>query len=150
LAIFDKLDRQNDPSDPFPILQWTKRELENYFCLPFLIQRWADTESSKSLFTQQFGQVMRACISDLTPPQYLRDLKDKWWSTEKIGDWAESVFQEFYKRTEQPIGMRKGSFHELIFLLKPEEIDKEIIEILDALYQIIKPPLQAYRAVNEP
>ncbi len=150
LGIFDKLKRQDDSNDPFPVLQWSKREIENYFCLPFLLKRWSDNESSKSLFTQNFGQVMQECLNDLTPPQYLRDLNDKWWSTEKLGDWAELVFQEFYKRTKQPIGIRKGSFHELIALLKPDEINLEIKEKLDALYEVIKTPLSASRAINMP
>ena len=82
---------------------------------------------------------MEKCIADLTPPIFLNDQTNQWWDDEKLGDWAEEIFREFSKRINQPIIMRKGIFHELIEFVNPEEIDQEISEKLDALYEIIKP-----------
>jgi hypothetical protein len=82
---------------------------------------------------------MSQCITDLTPPIFLQNPDNDWWNNEKTGDWAENVFREFSLRTKQPMVMRKGNFHELIYLMNQEEVDPEITEKLNAIYDLIKP-----------
>jgi AAA15 family ATPase/GTPase len=138
LALFDKLDRAIDPAAPLKVLQWNMRELENYFCVPFIFMRWAQSQANE-LFTSNYPDVMDNVIKDLYPPLYLINLTDDWWRVEKMSDWAERVFREFFKRLEQPVTMRKGNYHELISFLKIEEIQNEITEKLDAIYDVVKP-----------
>lgn len=138
LCLFDRFDRQSDPADPIPILQWKMRELENYFCKPEILIRWA-TSQANSLFTGNYPEIMQNCINDLTAPQYLKDKSHEWWTNEKLGDWAEDIFREFFIRVQQPMTMRKSTFYELIPLMKIEEMDHEIKEKLDAIYEVIKP-----------
>lgn len=137
LCLFDRIGRNNNPDDPLPVLEWSKRELENYFCIPEILIRWASSKTG-DLFTSNFPEIMLQCITDYTAPQYLKNRLDKWWVDEKLGDWAENIFREFSKRTNQPLVMRKSNFHELVLLLKPEEIDNEITEKLDAIYGVLK------------
>ncbi len=108
-----------------PVLIWRKRELENYFCTPEVLIRWAESKAA-TLFTSHYPEIINKCISDFTAPQFVRDRKNVWWNDEKLGDWAENIFREFYKRIHQPLLMRKSNFHELIYLLKKNEIDAEI------------------------
>ncbi len=137
LCLFDRIGRNKNPEDPMPVLEWTKRELENYFCTPEILIRWA-TLKANSLFTGNYPDIMKDCISDFTAPQYLKDRHDRWWDDEKLGEWAENIFREFSKRINQPMVMRKSNFHELVLLLKPEEVHPEIIEKLDSIYEVIK------------
>jgi ABC-type cobalamin/Fe3+-siderophores transport system ATPase subunit len=138
LCLFDRIDRESNPDDPLTVLQWRKRELENYFCKPEILLRWADSKAH-SLFTGNYREIMENCIRDLTAPQFFNDPNAEWWDNEKLGDWAEMILKEFSKRTNQPMVLRKGTFYELIAFLKIEEIDLEITEKLDAIYQVIKP-----------
>lgn len=138
LALFDRLDVNISPDAPLKVIQWSMRELENYFCTPEILIRWAKNQSS-DLFSQSYESIMKAVIEDIFPKLYLENKEDDFWKNEKMSDWAERVFNEFYKRIEQPVNMRKGNFHELISLLTPEEVHPEITEKLDAIYQVIKP-----------
>jgi hypothetical protein len=119
-------------------MEWSRRELENYFCSPEILIRWANSKAN-TLFTGNYPEIMSACISDLTAPQYLKDRNDAWWKNEKLSDWSENIFREFSKRTGQTLVMRKSNFHELISLLKTDEVNPEITEKLDAIYKVIKP-----------
>ena len=138
ICLFDRLSRNASDDDPMPVMQWKKREFENYFTTTEILMRWA-AANTYSLFTSNYPDIIRACIQDLTPPIYLNDTNNSWWSDTKLGDWAEEIFREFSKRTNQPMVMRKSNFNELILLLRPEEVDPEIKEKLDALYEIVKP-----------
>lgn len=138
LCVFDRLDRKKDSQDPITIVEWKKRELENYFCKPSVLKKWVEKQP-KNLFTSNNLDVMEQCISDLTAPQYLKDEGNEWWNNEKISDWAEKIFREYFKRINEPMTMKKSNFHELIELLKENEIDPEITEKLDIIYETIKP-----------
>jgi len=136
LCIFDRIGRNPNSDDPIPVMEWKKRELENYFCTPEILVRWA-TLQADTLFTGNYPDTMQQVINDFTAPQYLRNRLDKWWNDEKLSDWAENIFKEFSARVGQPIIMRKSNFHELILLLKPDEVDLEIIEKLDAIFRVV-------------
>ncbi len=138
IALFDKLEKNIDPTAPLKVIQWNMRELENYFCSPPVLIKWADSKAV-NLFTQNYSDTMKEVVSDIFPKLYLDNLSDDFWKNEKMGDWAERIFKEFYKRIGQSIDMRKGNFHELIALLLPHEIHPEITEKLDALYEVLKP-----------
>jgi AAA15 family ATPase/GTPase len=136
IALFDRLEKNIDPTAPLKVIQWTKREIENYFCLPEIFIRWAESKAH-DLFTNNYPQVMEGVIKDVYPPLYLSNRKDPWWSSEKMSEWAERVFIEFFKRLNIPVTMRKGNFHELIALMKPEEVDGEVVEKLEEIYKVL-------------
>lgn len=137
ICLFDRLSRHSSADDPMPVLQWRKREFENYFTTLNTLTKWANLKAD-SLFTGNYPAIMQDCIRDLTPPIYFNDPNNAWWNDTKLSDWAEEIFREFSLRTNQPLVMRKANFYELISLLKPEEVDNEIYEKLDALYEIVK------------
>ena len=76
---------------------------------------------------------MDAIIKDFVPPVALRDLSDRFWSEEKGSDFLDRVFREFYGRLQLFNPMSKSTFHRLASLAKPEELDKEVIEVLDQI-----------------
>ena len=121
---------------------WKKRELENYFAKPDLLLRHAKmlTYRYQHISSEKLVATMHECINDYTQPVNLRELSNAWWDKSKITDeWLDIIFEAFYKKLGLPQHFYKRDYYQLIGLLKPEEIHPEIIEKLDALYEVIKP-----------
>ena len=119
---------------------WSNRELENYFARPNILKRFAMTtaiEHNKD--TVIFETIMTEVIANNTLPRRLNNLEDTWWFEGKLtDDWLDLIFPEFYDRINLSPIFRKGSYHQLIQLLKKEEISAEIVEKLDKIYAFLK------------
>jgi hypothetical protein len=120
---------------PIEVLCWTKREIENYFARPNILKRFAMSlaiEHKKDV--SQFEKIMDNVIMNNTLPRRLNNLEDIWWSEGKLtDDWLDLIFPEFYELVKLSPIFRKGSYFQLIRLLKKEEIDAEIISALDKI-----------------
>jgi AAA15 family ATPase/GTPase len=140
LALFDNLPNlQENPK--LKIICWAKRELENYFAKPAVLIQHARLLANKhKIFTsKQLEEAMNKAITETTVPIYLKDLNRDWWRRTKLSDeWLDIIFPEFYKILNLPQGFYKRHYYQLIHLTKKEEIDKEIVEKLDIIYEVIK------------
>jgi len=140
IALFDNIPNlQSNPK--LKIVCWQRRELENYFARPEILILYANLLGYRfpAKGPVRFTDIMRKTINDLTVPLYLQDLNNEWWSKAKLSDdWMDVIFKEFYKRVGLPQDFYKRDYYQLIKLMKPEEIDSEIIEKLDAIYEVIK------------
>jgi len=141
LAIFDRLDR-NVSDDPYlKIIQWKRRELENYFSFPEILERWAQNQGESNLF-KNYVAAMKESVKENTAPAYLKDKDHQWWSDCKISDdYLPAVFNDYFKKLGLPNTFTKGRFYELIEFIVPEEIDKEVTEKLDEILNILKPKM---------
>ncbi len=140
LALFDYLPNLQD-NPKLKVVCWQKRELENYFARPFVLMRHANLLQIKHqhISSEKLNKTMEQVIIDFTTPIYLKDLNHTWWDTAKLSDdWLDLIFQEFYKRLNLPQDFYKRDYYQLINLLKIEEIDKEISEKLDMIYEVLK------------
>lgn len=144
IALFDKIYKDTDNIKTMKVMCWRKRELENYFAKPDVLIKYAESLVKKysHLSVQQLRQEMQNVIEDITPPLYLKDLKNEWWDTTKLSDdWLDKIFQEFYKRFNI-IGLQskniKKTYYELIDFVERKNIDDEITEKLDAIYDLLK------------
>jgi len=123
-------------------VKWTRRELENYFCQPFLLRRWAEQSTAvDDLFghseLQRRKQAMEEAIRDNTIPVALNDPEHSFWKTNKVSnEYLPAVFGAFFQKLNLPNSMNKSDYSQLARLLKPEEIDKEIKQVLDLIYEI--------------
>lgn len=141
IALFDKIDKKLEAL-PLTVICWQKRELENYFAKPEILIKHAKllANKHKHLTSEKLGKIMEDTIADLTPPIYLRDPANKWWDTEKLSDeWLDKIFPEFFKKVGLPLDFYKRDYYQLINILKKEDIDKEVVEKLDLIYETIKP-----------
>lgn len=139
IAIFDNVVIQPNPK--LSITCWEKREMENYFARPNVLVKWAKLQVYKhqQLNCNQLAKAMTDAIALFTPPAYLNDLNNAWWSTEKLSDnWLDKVFSEFYKSLNFPKGFFKRDYYHLISLLAPNEVDPEIITKLDLLNEVLQ------------
>ncbi len=141
IALFDRLDNQQQSKHQLKVLCWQKRELENYFAKPKLLLRYASELASLRHRDKQGHELEKAMdevIKDITAPAYLRDLNDLWWSDEKLTDnWLNKIIPQFYEKVGLPQSIWKRDYHEIISQMKPSEIDPEIKEKLDALLPIL-------------
>ena len=115
--------------------------LENYFAQPEILYRHAKLLGVKypTIGSSKLVETMEQTINDLTVPLYLKDLKNDWWHNAKLSDeWLDVIFPEFYRQIGLPQDFYKRNYYQLIMLLNPDEIHKEISDKLDAIYEVLK------------
>lgn len=140
IALFDHL--PNFTGNPrLEITCWSKRELENYFAKPNLLLRHAQLLAHK--YTQfnsiHLRSTMEQTIANFTIPAYLSDQNNNWWNTAKLSDdWLDLIFPEFYSRIGLTQDFFKRDYYTLISLMDPNDIDPEVKQKLDQIYQILK------------
>ncbi len=138
-ALFDYLPNlQTNPK--LEIQCWEKRELENYFARPALLKKWAGLQVIKqpSYKAVDLENAMEEAITAFTPPAYLKDINNSWWDTEKLTDnWLDKIFPDFYKSVGLPQSFYKRNYYELIMIMEPEKIPKEVTDKLDTLLSVV-------------
>ncbi len=140
LALFDNLPNLQDNSK-LKIICWAKREPENYFARPDVLYSHAKLLSIKypSMGAAKLVAIMKQTVQDSTVPLYLKDLENGWWNKAKLSDeWLDVIFPEFYKRLGVYNDFSKREYYQLIKLVKPDEVNVEIEEKLDAIYELLR------------
>ncbi|HUI05415.1 MAG TPA: AAA family ATPase [Verrucomicrobiae bacterium] len=120
-------------------VKWKRRELENYFCHPFLLRRWVE---QGALAADLFGlaelerrrTVMEEAIRENTIPVALDDREHAFWQTNKVSDeYLPAIFGAFFRKLDLPNSMNKSDYCQLARLLKPEEVPTELRTVLDLI-----------------
>ncbi len=140
IAIFDRLDKEIKSHQDLTIECWKKRELENYFAFPQVLERFSEEiDTDTPLFQSQHVEKMKSCIEELIPPIALKDRKNAWWNDHKMSDdFLSPLFENYYKEIGSPKNlMYKGKYYELIRFLDVEDVDQEIKEKLDMIHGVI-------------
>lgn len=143
IAIFDNSpDVTIHGSSPLIELKWSRREMENYFCSPSLLNRWVERSVDA---TDLFGhaeldhrrQVMRQAIEENTAPIALRNPRHKFWTDAKVSEeYLPAVFESFFTALGLPVMMNKASYIGLAELLEPDEVDPEVVAKLRAIADV--------------
>ena len=141
IALFDKIDTEYNPDFPLPVITWKRRELENYFATPNVLMRYANrNEFPGTLFSNQNVDFMKEALQQIIPPIRLENLKDEWWLQTKASETIlEPVLKYYFDKTGEKRELFGRNYYSLIQFLNKEEIDNEIIDKLNAIYDIIKP-----------
>jgi len=90
---------------------------------------------------------MQECLDDLIPRVAQRDFSDLWWIGTKASDFLDRVFKTFYKKLGLPNLMNKSDYHILARHVAKEKIDSEVLEVLDAIYEVAE---KSHPAKEEP
>ena len=158
LVVVDRLEREFSGSDLLPVLQWQRREIENYLFFPDVLQAFAARLASEraagplfeSVEAERFRNVMRLCLEDRVPPAALRDPADRWWRDVKASDDVlDPVFESFFAQLDLPNLMRKSDYHRLAELVATDDIDPEITLVLDQMVNVAR-SAQPFGAGSEP
>lgn len=140
VAIFDNTPDVSVQSHPqLREVKWTRRELENYFCQPFLLRRWVErSAAADDLFghseLQRRKQAMEQAIIENTIPLALNDPNHDFWLKNKVSDdYLPVVFRAFFQKLGLPNSMNKSDYCQLARLLRPDEVADEIKQVLDLI-----------------
>ncbi|MFM7733326.1 MAG: ATP-dependent nuclease [Cyanobium sp.] len=145
LAVMDQYGREPQSSPQLPVVQWQKREIENYVCMPSVLEeyaaRLAEERSYGPLFESveaaRFRALMRRCVEERVPPVALRNPGDRWWHTVKASDeFLDPVFETFFLELALPNLMRKTDYHRLADLVPIDLIDPEVSLVLDQVVAV--------------
>lgn len=143
IAIYDRLEKQlhNDPT--LVEHMWQRREIENYFCTPSVLMAYARGDQPDDLFgkaeSERRIRAMTEAIEEVVQAlETLDRFEMKPWSPDiKVtDDFLEPVFKKFFAKLNLPILIRKTNYHQLAKLLRPDEIDSEITQKLDAIVTV--------------
>lgn len=137
IALFDRLDRALQPTESLNEIMWSKREIENYLCTKEVLSAWAVHDVADDLFgvaertTRQ--QAMEKAIADVTHLLEI-DEKSPWSPDVKATDEVlDRVFRVFFKEINLPLSFRKRDYHLLAGFVSKQQIDREVVEKLDAI-----------------
>ncbi len=144
IALFDRLERAPDAGEALSVQQWSRREIENYFCIQDVLIAYAagDAEpTDRNLFSVQQRdervQVMRETIAEVS--QALRVIgKSSPWSPDvkATDDFLDPVFRLYFEKLSLPNLLDKSDYHVLAGLLPVEQIDPEVTEKLVAIVRV--------------
>lgn len=139
IAIYDRLD-QDPPNDPNLVQRmWRKREIENYLCIPEVLEAYAAAEGSRQMGEIGAGawrSTMTKTINEIQ--QALVALgKDSPWSDhiKASEDFLDPLFKRFYQELKLPNLMTKTDYHRLAEYINPEDIDDEVREVFDLIVE---------------
>jgi predicted ATPase len=140
VAVFDNTPDVTVQTHPqLKEIKWTRRELENYFCQPFLLRGWVE---QGALTADLFGRAeierrkkaMEEAITENTAPVALKDPDHSFWQKNKVSDeYLPAIFGAFFTKLGLPNSMNKSDYSQLARLLKPEEVAPEVKEVLDLI-----------------
>jgi predicted ATPase len=139
LAVFDNITKRVRSAPPLREMMWKRNEIENYLPLPQVLERYIKNQISLGCENHNWA-VMKEVFEVHVPPIALSDTQNDFWVTTKISDKVlDSVFREYFKRLAMPMRlMQKGKYYELARFSKAEELNPEISEKLDAIWEIIQ------------
>ncbi|HZG44826.1 MAG TPA: AAA family ATPase, partial [Allosphingosinicella sp.] len=142
LAIFDRLDRGLPDGYPLPALVWSRREIENYLCMPEVLLRYAqadptvaEAEPGEDLFAPIRERAMNESITELAAALATLGRPGPWSMDLKVTDeFLDRLFELFFQKLGLPRNlMRKTDYHVLVQYVPAEKIDAEIIRALDMI-----------------
>lgn len=142
-ALFDQMDVQLNTNDHLLEYMWKNRkEIENYIFTTDTLFGWtkvaSKTNTSGPLFESAWVRTMNDCIKDLMPPVAFKDPKDRWWNEVKASEFMDRIYDEFFKKLKQQNLMKKTDYHVLAKYMPPDQVDPEVKQVLDAIYNVSK------------
>lgn len=137
VALFDYMENVQLIRKPdYDEIMWNRKEIENYLPIPEVIERFMQQQPA-DLFNDI--SILKQIINDNIPPIALKERDHKWWKTTKMSDdFLDIVFKEYFKKLRVPNLINKGSYYKLALLARKEELDSEIKDKLDFIYDVLK------------
>ena len=79
-------------------------------------------------------------LKEQIPPIAFENPDDDYWKTTKISDFLTKIFDIFLDRTDQPKStMQKSKFYQLVDYMDVEDINNEVKETLDNIFNYLTP-----------
>lgn len=141
VALFDRLGAE--PPDIYPVksLMWERREIENYFCTPSVLEAYAKqvpTEALGPLFEapriEKNVAAMQEAIRNIESALQALGKAHPWGADIKASDdFLGPVFKRYFEILGLANPMTKKSFYELVTYMPAGDMPSEISDKLDAI-----------------
>jgi ABC-type branched-subunit amino acid transport system ATPase component len=141
-ALFDRLEKELKTSSALVEKMWRRREIENYLVTPQSLQAFVQLGlRSEDLFDAAERktrlEILEDCIRELTHALRVTNKPDPWGPETKVtDDFLDPLFRLFYERLGIPQATFKRDYHGLADVISVEQIDREVYEVLDAIYEV--------------
>ncbi|MDX2077190.1 MAG: AAA family ATPase [bacterium] len=109
-------------------MMWKRREIENYIALPEVLLAYAGVNH----------EVMNTLLKRRLSLDALENFEDIWWYETKLSDFLDRLFKDYFAEINLSNQINKTNYHILADYLTPEQVHPEIIEKLDAIYEVAK------------
>jgi predicted ATPase len=143
VALFDRLEVQpQGVQEGLTDMQWSKREIENYFATPEVLLAFAQGEFVDDLITASEAQsrvaAMQEAMNEVATA--LQTLGEELWSPDRKASEQvlPQVFKRYFEKTRDNRIPSKGMYYALIDFQRPEAVDVEVREKLDLIYRTAK------------
>ncbi len=142
LAIFDRLEPDTPVDIGIPILQWRRREIENYLCTKETLLNYAEASAMKDAAGPLFSpaeskrriKAMEDAISEVEKSMETLDKGSPWDINTKVSDdFLTPLFKLYFKKIGLYNLMAKKNFYDLAQYVPVDKLDPEINEKLDAI-----------------
>lgn len=142
IALFDRIDKDLQTGSALREHMWRKREIENYLVTPESLRAFVQLglrtddlvdEAERKTRTE----ILDVCIQELTHALKLTNKPDPWGPDIKVtDDFLDPLFRLFYERLGTPQTIFKRDYHGLADAIPISQIDPEVSQILDIIYQV--------------
>jgi len=143
VALFDRLDKELKTGAPLYETMWSRREIENYFCMEEVLLSYARSGQKDDLFEHAASVIrekaMRESIQEVVQALETLDKPDsKPWSADikASDDFLNPLFKKYFFKLGLPLLLRKTDYHLLAKLIAKEKIDPEVVEKLELIAKI--------------
>jgi len=144
IAIVDRMDKELPQKTPLVEVMWKKKEIENYLCYEDVLMKYATYDLPKDdLFSNaemsRRQQAMKESIDEITKALEKLKKPSPWSSDIKVSDdFLDILFDTYFEKIGLPNLLRKSGYHVLAKMVPKEEIDRDVIEKLDAIVAVAK------------
>jgi hypothetical protein len=143
-ALFDRLPQPINDTPKLKEYMWNRSEIENYLFSTETIIAFTKSLAKEKVAgpllewgeQEKLKNIMQECLEDFVPRAALRDSLDPWWIDTKASDFLDRLFKTFYKKIGIPNLMNKSDYHVLARHVPKEQIDPEVSQVLDAIYEV--------------
>jgi predicted ATPase len=139
VAIFDRLEGGLPNGFSIPVKTWKRREIENYLCLRDILVRYAKGMEPDDLVGRALqetrAEAMNWAIDRVEAA--IRELgRDPWSNDEKVSDeFLPTVFKRYFEKIGGDNRLDKSDFYVLADFMLLDEVDPEIVEALDLIFE---------------
>lgn len=136
------------------ILYWQRYEIENYYLTPALLEKYVAglSDAEGGLFTQASVKALREVLDERLLDQVFKgdrqqlgeyhkaspSLQKTLLQNLKMSEFAAGVLEEFARRQQQPVLLRKGEYHLMVAQVAPGDIPPEVSAKLDRIVAVFQ------------
>ncbi len=142
-CLFDRISDELQTRPELTEYAWKRCEIENYIVYgKQVLIDWAWAEVSQhtegQLFAANWMSVMEDTIKEIENALVTLGKGSPWSPNVKVStDFLDPLFASFYKKLKLPNLMQKTNYHTLVRYVKSDQIDPEVVDVLDAILEVV-------------